>query len=67
MARAQPATVRKRSTEKPAAAPEPIAAEARPPIADDPPVPFDGEGLKRVSDIIKNARASWFALLGALI
>jgi hypothetical protein len=47
---------------KPAAAAEPV-----PDPAAEPPVAFDAEGLKRVQDIIKNARATWFALLGALV
>jgi uncharacterized protein YjbI with pentapeptide repeats len=44
-----------------------IAAEPAPDPAAEPPVAFDVEGLKRVQDIIKNARATWFALLGALV
>jgi uncharacterized protein YjbI with pentapeptide repeats len=60
------ATAEKRSAVR-SAATEPIAAEAPPPSADDLFVPLDGEGLKRVSDIIRNARATWFALLGALV
>jgi hypothetical protein len=43
------------------------AAEPAPDPAAEPPVAFDAEGLKRVQDIIKNARATWFALLGALV
>jgi Pentapeptide repeats (8 copies) len=42
-------------------------AEPAPDPAAEPPVAFDAEGLKRVQDIIKNARATWFALLGALV
>ena len=33
----------------------------------DEPLAFDDDGLKRVQDIIRNARATWFALLGALV
>jgi uncharacterized protein YjbI with pentapeptide repeats len=44
-----------------------IAADPAPDPAAEPPVAFDAEGLKRVQDIIKNARATWFALLGALV
>jgi uncharacterized protein YjbI with pentapeptide repeats len=44
-----------------------IAADHAPDPAAEPPVAFDAEGLKRVQDIIKNARATWFALLGALV
>jgi uncharacterized protein YjbI with pentapeptide repeats len=58
MAKAPPAAVRKRKA-APKAEPAPDPA--------DPPVPFDAEGLKRVQDIIRNARATWFALLGALV
>jgi hypothetical protein len=42
-------------------------AEPAPDPAAELPVAFDAEGLKRVQDIIKNARATWFALLGALV
>jgi uncharacterized protein YjbI with pentapeptide repeats len=49
----------KAKNRKPATAAEPAPAE--------PPIAFDAEGLKRVQDIIKNARATWFALLGALV
>ena len=55
MAKAPSATVRKR---KPAAKAEAIADE---------PLTFDDDGIKRVQDIIRNARATWFALLGALV
>jgi Pentapeptide repeats (8 copies) len=44
-----------------------IAADPAHDPAAEPPVAFDAEGLKRVRDIIKNARATWFALLGALV
>jgi uncharacterized protein YjbI with pentapeptide repeats len=45
------------------------AKAAEPPIASaiDEPVAFDDDGIKRVQDIIRNARATWFALLGALV
>ncbi len=52
------ATVRKR---------KPAAKAATPAPAPDEPLTFDDDGLKRVQDIIRNARATWFALLGALV
>ena len=40
---------------------------AYPAPAPDEPLAFDDDGIKRVQDIIRNARATWFALLGALV
>jgi hypothetical protein len=48
------------------AAKKPPPADAQTPAPDEP-IPFDEDGLKRVGSIIKNARATWFALLGALV
>lgn len=56
-------------TPSPAAADAPTLSAAEPPpaLAADEPVAFDDDGLDRVKDIIRNARATWFALLGALV
>ena len=55
-----PAKTRKPKAAAPAAAPDPASAI-------DEPLTFDDDGIKRVQDIIRNARATWFALLGALV
>ncbi len=59
------AKTRKPRAAKPAAPSPAPAANAEAPI--DEPLTFDDDGIKRVQDIIRNARATWFALLGALV
>jgi uncharacterized protein YjbI with pentapeptide repeats len=67
MARGTSRTRGKRKSEaKPAAGNAARARRARTAALDEP-VPLDEEGLKRARDIIVNARATWFALLGALV
>ena len=59
-------TARKRREAKPAPAPE-QSPLIDPAPAPDEPLAFNDDGIKRVQDIIRNARATWFALLGALV